>query len=355
MKKSKILAPALGVLVLSTAASISGTVAWFTANNSVQVTGMSVKTRVGSNLLIADRSTANASDDVYGTELEQEKEDLYLEPVSTVDGETFFYHSAAGVHGDGSQTGNTFIEYEENGHVGKYPNVYDNNALNAIEDMENGDIAHILDHGYYKYNGTSWDSYELDFGDPDKEYIDVNFNNTYSFNHLNEANSCFGYIDYNFYLRAFSSTDDQILSLTKCNLLRDGAALTANSATDFAWRVAVLSEAVDEGDATGEGQSLVSILKHSGGAYFTNGKAAASTSSIDDVEELGQDVVIANNLDAGDIARYRVTVRLWLEGEDQSCNNETYAALSTSDWTLDLEFELGTAPVAVAAIGSVAA
>ena len=137
MKKSKIIAPALGVLILSTAASISGTVAWFTANNSVQVTGMSVKTRVGSNLLIADISTANASDDVYGTELEQEKEDLYLEPVSTVDGETFFYHSASGVHGDGSQTGNTFIEYEENGYVGKYPNVYDNTALNAIEDMEN--------------------------------------------------------------------------------------------------------------------------------------------------------------------------------------------------------------------------
>lgn len=34
MKKSKIIVPALGVLLLSTAASISGTVAWFTANRS---------------------------------------------------------------------------------------------------------------------------------------------------------------------------------------------------------------------------------------------------------------------------------------------------------------------------------
>ncbi len=38
MKKSKIIIPALGVLVLSTAASITGTVAWFTANRAATVT-----------------------------------------------------------------------------------------------------------------------------------------------------------------------------------------------------------------------------------------------------------------------------------------------------------------------------
>ena len=34
MKKSKIIVPALAILVLSTAASITGTVAWFTAQNT---------------------------------------------------------------------------------------------------------------------------------------------------------------------------------------------------------------------------------------------------------------------------------------------------------------------------------
>lgn len=38
MKKSKIIIPALGVLVLSTAASITGTVAWFTASRSATLT-----------------------------------------------------------------------------------------------------------------------------------------------------------------------------------------------------------------------------------------------------------------------------------------------------------------------------
>lgn len=38
MKKAKILVPALGMMMLSTAAAVSGTMAWFTANRAVQVT-----------------------------------------------------------------------------------------------------------------------------------------------------------------------------------------------------------------------------------------------------------------------------------------------------------------------------
>ena len=37
MKKSKVIVPALGLLLLSTAASVTGTVAWFTANKSVTI------------------------------------------------------------------------------------------------------------------------------------------------------------------------------------------------------------------------------------------------------------------------------------------------------------------------------
>ena len=38
MKKSKVLIPALGVLILSTAASVTGTVAWFTASRTYNTT-----------------------------------------------------------------------------------------------------------------------------------------------------------------------------------------------------------------------------------------------------------------------------------------------------------------------------
>lgn len=40
MKKTKVIIPALGILLLSTAASVTGTVAWFTAANDVGISGM---------------------------------------------------------------------------------------------------------------------------------------------------------------------------------------------------------------------------------------------------------------------------------------------------------------------------
>ena len=45
MKKTKIIIPALGLLLLSTAASVTGTVAWFAANATVTAQGMSVSAK----------------------------------------------------------------------------------------------------------------------------------------------------------------------------------------------------------------------------------------------------------------------------------------------------------------------
>lgn len=53
MKKSKILAPALAILCLSTAASVTGTVAWFAANNVVSADGMAVHSTLPSSLAIS--------------------------------------------------------------------------------------------------------------------------------------------------------------------------------------------------------------------------------------------------------------------------------------------------------------
>lgn len=52
MKKSKILAPALAILCLSTAASVTGTVAWFAANDVVSATGMTVHSSNPASLVI---------------------------------------------------------------------------------------------------------------------------------------------------------------------------------------------------------------------------------------------------------------------------------------------------------------
>ena len=39
MKKSKIIVPALAIIAFSTAASIAGSVAWFTASRTVSISG----------------------------------------------------------------------------------------------------------------------------------------------------------------------------------------------------------------------------------------------------------------------------------------------------------------------------
>lgn len=54
MKKTKVLVPALGILCLSMAASITGTVAWFSANASVTANGMRIAAATDSSLLISD-------------------------------------------------------------------------------------------------------------------------------------------------------------------------------------------------------------------------------------------------------------------------------------------------------------
>ena len=56
MKKTKVIIPALGLLLLSTAASVTGTVAWFAANGTVSATGMEVKAKSDSSYLQIQKS-----------------------------------------------------------------------------------------------------------------------------------------------------------------------------------------------------------------------------------------------------------------------------------------------------------
>ena len=81
MKKTKIIIPALGMLLLSTAASISGTVAWFSMNATVSASGMQVKAKAQGGLVIA-----NATDGTYNSSANSVKSTCAeLFPASTYD------------------------------------------------------------------------------------------------------------------------------------------------------------------------------------------------------------------------------------------------------------------------------
>ena len=59
MKKTKVIIPALGLLVLSTAASVSGTVAWFSMNTYVTASGMQLQGKAESGIVIANAADAS--------------------------------------------------------------------------------------------------------------------------------------------------------------------------------------------------------------------------------------------------------------------------------------------------------
>lgn len=283
MKKTKIIVPALGMLLLSTAASVTGTVAWFSANNKVNVTGMSVSTQVKGNLLIA---TSNSSDANYdAANLDATIPASLLEPVSTVNGSTFFYTTQK-VKGDGSTTVETFASYTN-----------DDNATTG--------------------NGV--------------------FNTAYG------TTGAVGYVDYNFYIKATSDIANQNVIISDFNLLYDGNALvTTAGKEDRAWRVAVFADPVAETNTSTAATTLKSILGPASAAYFDNKAVAVASgdSKYAAVSNFGSRAILGTIVAKGTTQRYRVVVRLYLEGNDTTCKNDTYAEL-TQDYQLALTVELG--------------
>lgn len=59
MKKSKIIIPALAMLVLSSAATVTGTVAWFTMNTTAKAEGMVVSAKTSGSLIIKEANLTN--------------------------------------------------------------------------------------------------------------------------------------------------------------------------------------------------------------------------------------------------------------------------------------------------------
>ena len=61
MKKTKVIIPALGLLVLSTAASVTGTVAWFSMNTTVDANNMVVSVNSNSTYLLVSNAVTDPS------------------------------------------------------------------------------------------------------------------------------------------------------------------------------------------------------------------------------------------------------------------------------------------------------
>lgn len=308
MKKAMKKIIVAGVALVAALGLATGTTfAWFSMNDQVTVTGMSVTTQVSSNLFISETNveadfTSTITQSVVGK----------LRPASTANGATYFYTTKAAADGSyaAGATGTEFKQYSE--------------------------------------------STELSNTTAKKANVDTAFNTAYNISDPDADTAVYAYVDYSFYLKAISVSAGQKLSLTTCNLKYNNNTLTN---TDKAWRVAVFfketSKATDVTDATVTGETVKSILAPASAAYFTSGQAISGTTPARSaVTGLNTAATINDNMGANETKYYKVVIRFWLEGEDTSCNNETYINL-TSAYTLNLAFTLGT-NAGVTQIGSVA-
>jgi hypothetical protein len=345
--KKKLL-PAAGSLLISAAMLGTSTYAWFTMNKTVKVEGMEVRTKVGDNLLIC---TTNMDADYTSETLSQARKAL-LEPVSSINGATGTFYYTTNAKANGDAVTDAYTLYDET--VTPYNGATAPNGYTVNADAKAGKNSYMpaFNTAYGQTVDTSGD-----FG------------------------IAYGYVDYTFYLKATSSAAGQKVVMSQCDLdyngsnLEDttsGAKLGKVGGPDRAWRVGVFatdvtSTSAGKGIVNTEqlgGTSMVTAANQKGLIALENAvnqtpdQAVTSTSSaagtvLNNANTNG--VVIDTFTDAANATRYyKVVVRLWLEGEDNTCTSETYAAL-TNSYKLDMEFKIvdsGDTTTAVKAISN---
>lgn len=319
---AKKLIPAAGALMISACMLATSTYAWFTMNKEVQVSGLEMKTHVGSNLLIcSDNVEANYS----SSRLVQGRKAL-LEPVSSVSGLTgsFFYTTDAAA----------------DGHKITTPTVSGETVTNGYTPYSESQTQQDITAGKAGYDSAFQSAYETGAAT------------------ATDFDTAYGYVDYTFYLKATSDAENQEVRLTKCDLDYTDKDSTKGAATDAAWRIAVFSKELtaDQSgagltgtngtgslDPAGSGETAKSILRLSGATNFTQvsskEQAVSGAGTRGDVTYDGS-AVLGTITTAGTTKYYKVTVRVWLEGEDTTCKSSTYADLQDGKWSLDLDINL---------------
>ena len=314
MKKAlRKLIPSIIMMLIAAAFVGTSTFAWFSMNRTVTVTGMSVDTRVDDNLKIA-AANAEANYDVALTQTRSG----HLRPVSSVDGVSFYYTGAANVNeGTGAAKSLSYVAYSEAETLDT-----NNDPTNALANS---------DAGKTNYDAAFQTAYGVALAPTTSSVV-------------------YGYIDYVFYIKALNvSNAAEDLKLTKLNLLYNNAAL---GATEKAWRVAVFAQSTSANTAVDTAVSSsdrVALLTLSGAANF-DGKAASGTGATSAVSYTNAAWAI-DSIASGATEYNKVTVRLWIEGEDTTCKNSVYTSL-TGDYTLSLQFHIGGSETAVLNIGS---
>ena len=282
---TKKLLPAVGMLAISATMLATSTYAWFTMNKEVAVTGMQVNTTVGSNLLISHDTTADTTPNAETT--------FYTSDITAV---------SALLEPVSTVNGKNFFYTSTS-------NVQGNG--NAIMDT------------YVTY-------------DPDS---------TTAFNTNYQTSGAVGYVDYAFELKANNTTSSkQYIDVTDLELTYGG------TSADKAYRVAFFVEdlGTDHTGGAGAAGDLVAIVKDSTATNFDTNQAVTSTSALGAVTYNNPGLKIAE-VAGGTTHYYKVVARLWIEGEDNTCNNSTFNTLK-DNWGLNMTLKLNDSSTPVNAL-----
>jgi hypothetical protein len=285
---------AIAMVLVAAIAMGSSTYAWFALNTQVTATGMQVKTVVQNNLLIAEdtlMSTAKKPENQFKTSYAKPVDGL-LEPVSTINGVNFFYTDKANVVGSGNTKTDTFVAY-------------------------------ALDANQAPLAATT---------------------TAFSNNAGLTTESAIGFVDYVYQLKAVNGGDTKHINLKTFNLTYGGN----DAKPQEAIRVAIFAQNITD-SASFTGGAIAGNLK---GIYsvadaqnFSKSEESnANNLAVQTTSALGALVSdynsVAYTLEAPNGATYyKIIVRLWLEGEDSTCNNETFANLKDK-WSLDMMWEM---------------
>ena len=280
MKFTRKIVPALALLIVSAVLMTTATFAWFSMNTRVTATGMQMGTEAGDNVLIAN-NTSKTKETALGNfknTLVLPVAKANLRPVSSVDGANFYFVDAFQVAGNG---------------------------------------AAVAPSGYNPYT-------KYDTSDAEKlAASQTAFENNYRKAGIKP------YVEYAFQVMATKAEG------AAADLVIDSIALTYNGSTNVqkAFRVAVFADEFTGTEVTTE--TLVTILSQSGAANHTPNSAVSGVNATSAVQKPGAATKIATAIPEGETHFYRVVVRVWLEGEDTTCTNATFADLDDT-WSLDL-------------------
>lgn len=334
-KTLKKLLPTLALVLVTASLLGTSTFAWFSLNTTATVTGMKLNIETYDNLLVApdttDTNALKSNTEASFVNTYTMASDVYsIAPVSSVDGKNFYFND----NRNATAAGNVIKENTYN----KYYITADDAATNA------GYLT-----AFRAQYGTAGTAEKVGFVDYNFQLKAINGNTTLANTmDLRLTKLTLQYTGNNAAsLFAGGDTSDQSKLLTKSfrvAVFMEAKASTYPTAntdpriTDFSANTAALADA-----------GAKSIYTPTGAANFTSGKAV---NAVDGLGEVTYNAITStaatkefDTVADESVKYYKVTIRIWLEGEDNTCFNEAYVKLD-QDWHLDVAFALVDSAVA---------